>query len=146
MKRLKTSCEPVLVTCRQSGALSSHLDSADVGILRSILVLVKAILGQLSSSKIDAQFDEEDHHRLKGGDGVVSGPLRHDMFVKERQRSLLLADPDEFLSTLENILRPAVWWWRHLVAYHRQQESDAVVRVLFDVSVQCQVSEWVTWM
>jgi hypothetical protein len=65
--------------------------------LRSVLVLVEAVLGELALSQINAQLDEQDHHRLERGDGAVAGALGGDMLVEELQGSLLLLDADEFL-------------------------------------------------
>lgn len=74
-----------------------YLNSANVRVLRRVLVLVEAILCELAFSQIDAQLNEEYHHRLERGDGAVSGPLGDDMFVEELQGSLGLLHSDEFL-------------------------------------------------
>jgi hypothetical protein len=78
----------------------SHLNSSHVGVLGRVLVLVQAILGEFALSQINAEFDEEDHHRLERGDGAVAGALGGDMFVEELEGSLLLLDSDKFLGTL----------------------------------------------
>jgi len=68
--------------------------------LRSVLVVVEAVFSHFSLAKVDAKLDEEEHDGLQGGDGLASGTLGGDMFVKNRQGSLLLSDSDEFLSSL----------------------------------------------
>lgn len=67
-------------------ALEDELNGAHVGVLSSVLVLVEAVLGELAFAEIDAEFDEEDHDGLEGGNGAVAGPLGGDMFVEEQQR------------------------------------------------------------
>jgi hypothetical protein len=110
-----------------------YLDGADVRVLRSVLVLVEAVLGELALSQINAQLDEQDHHRLERGDGAVAGALGGDMLVEELQGSLLLLDADEFLGAfaaaalageewrvtggrrrnVQRVLGLAVGWRRH---------------------------------
>jgi hypothetical protein len=75
----------------------SYLDSSHIGVLRRVLVLVKTILCEFAFAEIDTQLNEEDHHRLEGGDGAVAGALRGDMFVEQLEGGLLLLDSDEFL-------------------------------------------------
>lgn len=76
-----------------------YLDGADVCVLRSVLVLVEAVLGELALSQIDAELDKEDHDGLERGDGAVAGALGGDMLVEELQGGLLLLDSDELLGT-----------------------------------------------
>lgn len=80
--------------------IDTNLDSANVGVLGDVLVLVEAILGGLALAKVDGQFNEQEHHRLQRGDGAVAGPLRGDMFVEDGQGSGGLLDGDKFLSPL----------------------------------------------
>lgn len=61
--------------------IGTNLDGADVGVLCDVLVLIEAILGGFALAKINRQFNEQKHHRLKGGDGTAAGPLRCDMLV-----------------------------------------------------------------
>jgi hypothetical protein len=80
----------------------SYLNGADIGVLGSVLVLVQAVLCELAFAQIDAEFDEEDHDGLEGGNGAVSGALGGDMFVEELEGSLLLLDSDEFLGAFSS--------------------------------------------
>jgi hypothetical protein len=89
-KNLITICHP-------------YLNSANVGVLGRVLVLVQAVLCELAFAEIDAELDEEDHDGLEGGDGAVAGPLRGDMFVEELEGSLLLLDSDEFLGAFTSL-------------------------------------------
>ncbi len=78
----------------------TYFDGADVGVLCCVLVLIKAILGELSLPQIDAELDEQKHHRLEGCDRTVSGPFGDDMLVEKGQRCLRLSDSDELLRPL----------------------------------------------
>lgn len=80
--------------------IDTNLDSANVGVLGDVLVLVETILGGLALAKVDGQFNEQEHHRLQRGDGAVAGPLRGDMFVEDGQGSGGLLDGNKFLSPL----------------------------------------------
>lgn len=80
--------------------IDTNLDSADVGVLGDVLVLVKTILGGLALAKIDGQFNEQEHHRLERGDGAVAGPLGGNMFVEDSQGGGGLLNGDEFLGPL----------------------------------------------
>lgn len=80
--------------------INTNLDSADIGILSDVLVLVKTILGGLALAEVDRQLNEQEHHRLEGGDGAATGALGGDMFVEDSQGGGSLADGDEFLSPL----------------------------------------------
>jgi hypothetical protein len=90
-----------------SGASRSYLDGADIGVLRRVFVLVQAVLGELALAQVDAQLDEEDHDGLERGDGAVAGALRGDMFVEQREGSLLLLDADELLGAFSSQHQ---WW------------------------------------
>lgn len=78
----------------------TNLYSAHICILRSVLVLVKSIFGKFAFLEINAKFDKLQHHRLKGADGTVSGPLRIDMFVQYGEGGRGLPDGDELLRSL----------------------------------------------
>lgn len=78
----------------------TYLDCGNVGVLRGILVVVKTVLCRLALSQIDTKLYKKEHNRLKGGDGAVTCALRGDMFVQDRQSSLLLSDSDELLGSL----------------------------------------------
>lgn len=75
----------------------AYLDGAHVGVLGGVLVLVQAVLCEFAFSEIDAELDKEDHDGLERGDGAVAGALGGDMFVEQREGSLLLLDSNEFL-------------------------------------------------
>jgi hypothetical protein len=83
--------------------IDTNLDGADIGVLGNVLVLVKTILGGLALAKINGQFDEQEHHRLQGGDGAAAGTLGGDMFVEDSQGGGGLTDGDKFLSPLSMI-------------------------------------------
>lgn len=51
---------------------AAYLDSANIGILRCVLVLVKPILCRLSLPQVDAELDKEEHDRFKGSDRTAS--------------------------------------------------------------------------
>jgi len=80
----------------------SYLDSSNVGVLSNVLVLVETIFGSLSFTEIDAEFNEQQHHRLERGNGAAARPLGGDMFVEDVEGSRGLAHGDEFLSPLYN--------------------------------------------
>lgn len=80
--------------------IRSYLDSSHVGVLSDVLVLIETILGGLPFTELDAEFNEQQHHRLERGDGTAARPLGGDMFVKDVQGSRGLAYGDEFLSPL----------------------------------------------
>lgn len=83
--------------------IDTNLDGADVGVLGDVLVLIEAILGGLALAEVNRQFNEQKHHRLKGGDGTAAGPLRGDMLMKDSQGGGGLIDGDKFLSPLSII-------------------------------------------
>ena len=114
MNFLKTSCRYVSRVAHDPSSfiLRAYLNRANIGVLRRVLVLVEAILGELALSEVDAQFDEEEHHRLDGGDGAVPGPLVGDMFVEERQRGLGLLYADELLGAFAGEVLAGQWTWR----------------------------------
>ena len=91
-----------------------ELDGGDVGVLAGVLVVVKTILGGLALLEIHAELDEKQHHRLKRDDGAVARPLGGDMLVKDGESSLLLANANQLLGPLENILGAGVRWRRHI--------------------------------
>jgi hypothetical protein len=62
---------------------STYLDGADIGVLCDVLVLIKSILGELSLLLFDGQLDQENHNRLEGRDGDISGALGRDVLVEE---------------------------------------------------------------
>jgi len=73
----------------------SYLDSGNVGVLGDVLVLVKALLGDLALAERDAQLDKLEHDRLEGGEGDITRPLGDDHIVKSLQGTSVLADGDE---------------------------------------------------
>ena len=73
-----------------------YLDSADIGVLSNILVLVETIFGGFSLAQINRELDKQYHHGFQGCDRAATSPLRRNMFVKNRQGSRRLADGDEF--------------------------------------------------
>ena len=79
-----------------------YLDGSHVGVLGDVLVLVQAILGSLSFTEFDAEFDKQQHHGLERGDRAAARPLGGDMFVQDIQGSRGLAHGDKFLSPLKN--------------------------------------------
>ena len=80
--------------------INTNLDSADIGVLGDVLVLVKTILGGLALAKVDGQLNEQEHHRLERGDGAATGALGGDMFVEDSQGGGSLTDGNEFLGPL----------------------------------------------
>lgn len=66
--------------------VDSYLNRANIRVLRNVLVLVQSILSRLSLLQVDAEFNEEEHHRLQRGDGTVAGALGRDMLVQDGQR------------------------------------------------------------
>lgn len=82
----------------------TYFNGGDVGVLRNILVLVESILGQFALLLFDGKLDEEEHHGLKRSNGNISGSLAGDVFVEQSQGGRHLADANELLSPLENIL------------------------------------------
>jgi hypothetical protein len=94
---------PRLVTSYKfffSRSINTNFDSADIGVLGNVLVLVKTILGGLALAKVDGQLNKEEHHRLEGGDGAASGSLGGDMFVEDGQGGGSLTDGNQFLGPL----------------------------------------------
>lgn len=77
-----------------------YLDSGDIGVLRGILVVVETVLGLLSLSQLNTEFDKQKNDGLERGDGAVAGALGGDMLVEDGQSRLLLVDCDEFLCSL----------------------------------------------
>lgn len=55
----------------------------------------------LSLFQVDAELEEEYHHRLERGDGTVTGALGGDMFVQDGKSRLGLTHGDELLCSLE---------------------------------------------
>lgn len=106
--------------------VGTNLDGADVGVLSDVLVLIEAILGGLALAKINRQFNEQKHHRLKGGDGTAAGPLRCDMLVKDSQGGGGLIDGDKFLSPLF-IISPLV---TEVLLYLRQRRRAHLENIL----------------
>lgn len=77
--------------CKRQSRVDSHkpsnatyLDRSDVGVLRRVLVGVKTVLCGFPLFQIDTELDEQEHHRLDGGDGVIPRPLGCDMLVEDR--------------------------------------------------------------
>jgi hypothetical protein len=111
MNFLRTICRdgenPKLVTSHKfffsTPIINTNLDSADIGVLSNVLVLVKTVLGSLALAKVDGQLNKQEHHRLEGGDGAATGALGGDMFVEDSQGGGRLTDGDEFLSPLWKI-------------------------------------------
>lgn len=86
---------------RQSGRVAQvYLDSGDVCVLRSVLVVVETVLGGLALSQLNTKFNEQEDDRLERSDGAVAGALGGDMLVKDSQSRLLLVDCDELLGSL----------------------------------------------
>ena len=67
--------------------------------------MVKGVLGKLSLLLFDGKLDEEEHHRLQRHNWDISGALVGDVLMEQSQGGGSLADSDEFVSPLENILR-----------------------------------------
>ena len=82
-----------------------YLDGSHVGVLGDVLVLVQAILGRLSFTEFDAEFDKQQHHRLERGDRTAARPLGGNMFVQDIQGSRGLAHGDKFLSSLKKMMK-----------------------------------------
>ena len=81
----------------------TNLYGRHIGVLRDVLVLVERILGELSLLLLDGELDQQDHHRLERGDGNIAGPLRCDVLMQQGQGRGSLVDPDELMSTLQDI-------------------------------------------
>lgn len=77
-----------------------YLDSGDICVLRSVLVVVETVLGSLALSQLNAKFDKQKDDGLERGDGAVASALGRDMFVEDGQSRLLLVDGDELLRSL----------------------------------------------
>lgn len=77
-----------------------YLDSGDVCILRSVLVVVETVLGGLALSQLNTKFNEQEDDRLKRSNSAVAGALGSDMLVEDGQSRLLLVDCDELLRSL----------------------------------------------
>ena len=77
-----------------------YLDSGDICVLRSVLVVVETVLGSLALSQLNTKFDKEENNGLERGDGAVAGALGGDMLVEDSQSRLLLVDCDELLRSL----------------------------------------------
>ena len=77
-----------------------YLDSGDICVLRSVLVVVETVLGSLALSQLNTKFDKEENNGLERGDGAVAGALGGDMLVEDGQSRLLLVDCDELLGSL----------------------------------------------
>ena len=60
---------------------ATHLNSPNIGILSSVLILIKSIFGKLTLLKIDAELDEKYHHKLKGRNRTISRSFGRDMFI-----------------------------------------------------------------
>ena len=99
-----------MTLCRER----THLNGADARVLCRILVLVKAILGQLPFLQLNAELNEEEHDRLERRDSARPGPLGGDMLVEHVEGGRRLPDSDELLGPLENILGLGVHRRRHL--------------------------------
>jgi hypothetical protein len=78
----------------------THFNRANVCVLRNVLVLIEAVFGRFAFPQVDAEFDEEEHDRLQGGDRTIPGPLGGDMFVQYIESGLGLINCDEFLRSL----------------------------------------------
>ena len=69
-----------------------------------VLVLVESILGKLALLLLDGELDEEEHHRLQRDDGNISGALAGDVLVQQGQGRGGLANANELVGALQDIL------------------------------------------
>ncbi len=44
---------------------STNFNSADIGILRSVFILIESIFGKFAFLEIHTKLDEQDHHRFE---------------------------------------------------------------------------------
>jgi hypothetical protein len=119
-----------LAVCVLTGIIFPYLNGSHIGVLGRVLVLVQAVLCEFALAEVDAELDEQYHHRLERDDGAVAGPLRSDMLVQQLEGRLLLIDSDEFLGAftflcqsraamdlskrgIQRVLRLGVRWRRH---------------------------------
>lgn len=90
-----------MVQTSEQNKCRTHLNSTNIGVLCGVLVLIETVLGLLSPALLNAQFDEEQHDRLQGRQGLVSGSFRGDMFVEKIESGGWLPDSNELISSLK---------------------------------------------
>ena len=106
MNFFRTSCARKLVFSLVGEKYTSgttNLDGSNVGILGNILILIEGVLGQLSLLLLDGKFDQKEHDGLKRRDGDISRALAGDVLVKQSQGCRGLVDPDQLMSSLQDI-------------------------------------------
>lgn len=90
--------------------------------------MVKGVLGKLALLLFDGKLDEEEHHRLQRHNWDISGALVGDVLMEQSQGGGSLADSDEFVSPLENILRLLVRRRRLSKDFKSTSKADLVWR------------------
>lgn len=86
-----------------------------------VLVLVESILGKLALLLLDRELDEEEHHRLQRDDGNISGALAGDVLMQQGQGRGGLANANELVGALQDILGLLV---------RRRRLSEATVSIM----------------
>lgn len=79
---------------------ATYLNGADVGILRSVFVLIQSIFGKLAFLEIYTELDKKDHYRFQRSSRAIPRPLRCNMFVKDGESSWGLLDGNKLLRSL----------------------------------------------
>lgn len=49
----------------------TYLNSTNVRVLRSVLVLIQSIFGQFAFLEINTELNKQDHNRFQGRDGTI---------------------------------------------------------------------------
>ena len=73
---------------------------------------------------LDGKFDEEEHHRLQGGDGNIAGALRRGVLVQQGQTGRRLVDADELVGAFEDIFGFLMRWRRLLQELARRKKMN----------------------
>lgn len=79
---------------------ATYFNSANVGILCGVFILIQSIFGKLALFEIHTELDKQDHYRFQRSSRAIPRPLRCDMFIEDGKSSWGLLDGNKLLRSL----------------------------------------------